>query len=113
MMFGYACDENDALMPAPIHYAHQLTRKLTDVRKKKQLPWLRPDGKSQVAVEYRDGRPVRIDSVVVSTQHAGEIGTKALQEAVMESVIKKALPKKLLDAKTRYYINPTGRFVIG
>jgi S-adenosylmethionine synthetase len=113
MMFGYACDESDALMPAPIHYAHQLTRKLADVRRKKQLPWLRPDGKSQVAVEYRDGRPARIDSVVVSTQHAEEIGTKALQEAVMESVIKKALPRKLLDSRTRYYINPTGRFVIG
>ena len=113
MMFGYACDETDALMPAPIFYAHKLTRKLAEVRKKKTLPWLRPDGKSQVAVQYEDGRPVRIDSVVVSTQHAEDVKQKHLEEAIREEVISKALPKKLVDAKTRFFINPTGRFVIG
>lgn len=113
MMFGYACDETETLMPAPIYFAHLLTKRLADARKKKTLSWLRPDGKSQVAVEYRDGRPVRIDSVVVSTQHAEDVSSKVLQEAVMETIIKKALPKKWLDKKTKYFINPTGRFVIG
>ncbi len=113
MMFGFACDDTDVLMPAPIHFAHALTKRLADARKKKQLQWLRPDGKSQVAIEYRDGRPHRIDSVVVSTQHSEDVSNKALHDGVMELVIKKALPKKLLDKKTRFYINPTGRFVIG
>ena len=112
MMFGYACDETPEFMPAPIHYAHALTRKLSEVRRK-SYDWLRPDGKSQVTVEYRNGRPARIDAVVVSTQHAEAITNKKLHEAVREDVIAKALPKKLIDAKTKIYINPTGRFVIG
>ena len=113
MMFGFACDETDVLMPAPIHLAHLLTKRLSDVRKKKGLAWLRPDGKSQVAVEYRDGRPVRVDSIVVSTQHAPEVSNKEIHEGVMELVIKKAIPKKWIDKKTKFFINPTGRFVIG
>ncbi|AKF83757.1 methionine adenosyltransferase [Myxococcus fulvus] len=112
MMFGFACDETPELMPAPLHYAHALTRKLADVRRK-QHDWLRPDGKSQVTVEYREGRPVRIDAVVVSTQHAEDISNKRIQEAIREDVIAKALPKKLIDNKTKFFINPTGRFVVG
>jgi S-adenosylmethionine synthetase len=112
MMFGYACNETPELMPAPIHYAHALTRRLAEVRRKLH-PWLRPDGKSQVTVQYADGHPVRIDTVVVSTQHAEEASNKKIHAAMMEDVILKALPKRLLDKKTRYHINPTGRFVIG
>jgi S-adenosylmethionine synthetase len=112
MMFGYACNETPELMPAPIHYAHALTRRLAEVRRKLH-PWLRPDGKSQVTVQYVDGHPVRIDTVVVSTQHAEEASNKKIHAAMMEDVIAKALPKRLLDRKTRYHINPTGRFVIG
>jgi len=112
MMFGFACDETPELMPAPISYAHALTRRLADVRRKTHA-WLRPDGKSQVTVEYKDGRPVRIDAVVVSTQHAEEISNKKLHEAIREDVIAKALPARLMDKKTKIYINPTGRFVIG
>jgi len=112
MMFGYACNETPELMPAPIHYAHALTRRLAEVRRKLH-PWLRPDGKSQVTVQYENGRPVRIDTVVVSTQHAEEASNKKIHAAMMEDVIAKALPKRLLDKKTRYHINPTGRFVIG
>jgi S-adenosylmethionine synthetase len=112
MMFGYACNETPELMPAPIQYAHTLTRRLAEVRRKKH-DWMRPDGKSQVTVEYRDGKPVRIDAVVVSTQHSEEVGNKKIRDAVMEDVIKAALPAKLLDRKTKYFINPTGRFVVG
>jgi S-adenosylmethionine synthetase len=112
MMFGYACNETPELMPAPIHYAHALTKKLADVRRK-SLDWLRPDGKSQVTVQYENGKPARIDTVVVSTQHADHVSNKKIHEAVREEVILKALPKKLLDRKTRFFINPTGRFVIG
>jgi S-adenosylmethionine synthetase len=112
MMFGYACNETSELMPAPIHYAHALTKRLADVRRK-SLDWLRPDGKSQVTVQYENGKPVRIDTVVVSTQHADSVSNKKIHEAVREEVILKALPKKLLDRKTRFFINPTGRFVIG
>jgi len=112
MMFGFACDETPELMPAPISYAHLLTRRLAEVRRK-QHPWLRPDGKSQVTVEYRDCQPVRIDTVVVSTQHAEEVSNKKIHEAVMEDVIFKSLPRRLLDKKTKFHINPTGRFVIG
>jgi S-adenosylmethionine synthetase len=112
MMFGYACNETPELMPAPIHYAHALTRRLADLRRK-SLDWLRPDGKSQVTVQYENGKPVRIDTVVVSTQHADSVSNKKIHEAVREEVILKALPKKLLDRKTRFFINPTGRFVIG
>ncbi|WP_426754998.1 methionine adenosyltransferase [Myxococcus sp. Y35] len=112
MMFGFACDETPELMPAPIHYAHAITRRLADARRK-QHPWIRPDGKSQVTVEYRDGRPARIDAVVVSTQHSDEVSNKKIQEAIREDVIAKALPKKLIDNKTKFFINPTGRFVVG
>ena len=112
MMFGYACDDTTELMPAPISYAHALTRRLAEARRK-QHPWLRPDGKSQVTVEYKDGKPARIDAVVLSTQHSEEITNKKLQEAVREDVIARALPKGMMDKKTKIYINPTGRFVIG
>ncbi|HEX4804160.1 MAG TPA: methionine adenosyltransferase [Myxococcaceae bacterium] len=112
MMFGFACDETPELMPAPICYAHLLTRRLAEVRRK-QHSWLRPDGKSQVTVEYRDNQPTRIDTVVVSTQHADDVSNKRIHEAVMEDVIFKALPRRLLDKKTKFHINPTGRFVIG
>ena len=112
MMFGYACNETAELMPAPIHYAHALTKKLADIRKKKH-DWLRPDGKSQVTVEYVDGKPSRIDAVVVSTQHAEEASNKKIKDVIMEEVIKASLPAKLMDKKTKFFINPTGRFVIG
>lgn len=112
MMFGFACDDTPELMPAPISYAHALTQRLSAVRRK-QHAWIRPDGKSQVTVEYREGRPVRIDAVVVSTQHSDEVSNKKIHDAVMDDVILKALPKKLIDKKTKFFINPTGRFVIG
>jgi S-adenosylmethionine synthetase len=112
MMFGFACDETPDFMPAPIHYAHALTRRLAEVRRK-QHDWIRPDGKSQVSVEYKGGRPVRIDTVVVSTQHSEEISNKKIHEAIREDVIAKALPAKLIDKKTKFFINPTGRFVVG
>ncbi len=114
MMFGYACRETQELMPAAISYAHNLTRALTAARKDGVLPWLRPDGKSQVTVEYaEDGSVKRIDTVVVSTQHAPEIAISDLREAVIETIIKENLPSRLLDADTKFYVNPTGRFVIG
>ena len=114
LMFGYACDETRTLMPAPIHWAHRLTKQLSKVRKNGRLPWLRPDGKSQVTIEYsEDGKPTRIDAVVVSTQHAAEISHKNLVKAVRDEVVAPVLPKKLLDGKTKYWINPTGRFVVG
>jgi len=113
LMFGYACDETPELMPAPIMYAHQLSKQLAAVRKKNAVDFLRPDGKSQVTVEYENDVPKRIETVVVSTQHGPEVKHKALKEAVMELVIKKALPKHLLDSKTKYFVNPTGRFVVG
>jgi S-adenosylmethionine synthetase len=112
MMFGYACDETPELMPAPIQYAHALTRQLAKVRKGGES-WLRPDGKSQVSVEYRDGKPARIDTVVISTQHSADASNKQIHEAVHELVIMKALPRRLLDKKTKFHINPTGRFVVG
>ncbi len=112
MMFGYACDETPELMPAPIQYAHAVTRQLAKARRG-ALDFLRPDGKSQVTVEYRAGKVARIDAVVVSTQHAAEVSNKKLHAAVREEVIAKALPRKLVDRKTKIYINPTGRFVIG
>jgi S-adenosylmethionine synthetase len=112
MMFGYACDETPELMPAPIHYAHAVTRQLAKARKG-GLDFLRPDGKSQVTVEYRGGKILRIDTVVVSTQHADHVSNKKLHAAIREEVIAKALPKKLVDRKTKIFINPTGRFVIG
>ena len=114
MMFGFACDETEELMPAPIGYAHNLTRALSALRKNGTLPWLRPDGKSQVSVQYDEtGRPERIDTVVVSTQHAESIDIDTLRQTVIDTVILPNLPKRLLDADTKFYVNPTGRFVIG
>jgi S-adenosylmethionine synthetase len=113
LMFGFAVDETPNLMPAPIDYAHQLARELAAVRKAKKVDFLRPDGKTQVTLEYEDDRPARIDAVVVSTQHDDEVKYKHLRDAVMELVIEKVLPKKLLDKNTKFHVNPTGRFVIG
>jgi S-adenosylmethionine synthetase len=113
LMFGYACNETEELMPMPIQLAHRLTQRLSELRKNKKLPFLRPDGKSQVTVEYRDGKPVRVDCVVVSTQHSEDVSTEELRSAVMEHVIKPIVPANMLDAKTKFHINPTGRFVIG
>ena len=112
MMFGFACDETPELMPAPIHYAHAVTRQLAKARRS-GLEFLRPDGKSQVTVEYREGKPFRIDAVVCSTQHAPDVSNRKLHAAVREEVIARALPKRLVDRRTKIYINPTGRFVIG
>jgi len=113
LMFGYACDETPELMPAPIMYAHQLAKQLATVRKKNQVDFLRPDGKTQVTVEYENDVPTRIETVVVSSQHAESVKHKTLKEAIMELVVKKTLPKQLLDKNTKYFINPTGRFVVG
>ena len=113
MMFGYASNETDVLMPAPITLAHRLVKKQSEVRKKRKVDWLRPDAKSQVTMVYEDGKPVAIDAVVLSTQHAPDVSQKTLKEAVMELIIKPVLPKKLVHKNTRFHINPTGRFVIG
>ena len=113
LMFGYACDETEVLMPMPITFAHALTKRQSEVRKGGVLSWLRPDAKSQVTIEYEDNRPLRIEAVVLSTQHSPEIGYEALKEAVMEEIIKPVLPARMIDAKTKFFINPTGRFVIG
>ncbi len=112
-MFGYACNETEELMPMPIQLAHRLTQRLSEVRKSKKVDFLRPDGKSQVTVEYRDGKPVRVDCVVISTQHSDTVPNEDLRHAIMEHVIKPIIPAHMLDAKTKYHINPTGRFVIG
>ncbi len=113
LMFGFACDETPELMPLPIQLAHNLTRKLSEIRRSGELPYLRPDGKSQVTVEYRDGRPFRVEAVVISTQHAEEVTTEQLREDILEKVIKSTVSSELLDENTKYHINPTGRFVIG
>jgi S-adenosylmethionine synthetase len=113
MMFGYACNETDVLMPAPITYAHRLVKRQAEVRHKGILPWLRPDAKSQVSFRYLDGKPVAIDTVVLSTQHSPDIADADLHEAVMDEIIKPVLPQEWLSKETRYFINPTGRFVIG
>lgn len=113
MMFGYACCETGALMPLPITLANRLTRKLEQVRREKLLPYLLPDGKAQVSVEYEDGKPKRISAVVVSAQHSAEAGIDALRDAILEQVIFPVLPPELLDEHTEYFINPTGRFVVG
>ncbi len=113
MMFGFACNETPSLMPMPIYLAHKLTRNLSVTRKNGKLPWLRPDGKSQVTVEYHKGKPVRVDTVVVSTQHNPEISQAQIREDVIEEVIRPVIPPEMLDDKTKYHINPTGRFVIG
>ena len=113
MMFGFACDETEELMPMPISLAHKLTRALTEARKSGVLTYLRPDGKSQVTVEYEDDKPVRVDTVVISTQHSPDVDQETIYRDVLEHIIKKVIPAELLDEKTKYYINPTGRFVIG
>ncbi len=113
LMFGFACNETPELMPLPIQLAHQLTRRLSEARKSGELPYLRPDGKSQVTVEYRDGRPFRLDAVVISSQHADDISNEQLRAEIQEKVIKQAVSAELLDKNTKYHINPTGRFVTG
>lgn len=113
MMFGYACNETDALMPLPIYLAHKLTRRLAEVRKNGTLPWLRPDGKSQVTVEYAYGRPKRIDTVLISTQHAPEISQEDIRAGLIEKVILPVLPADMVDDQIKIFTNPTGRFVIG
>ncbi|MHB8931608.1 MAG: methionine adenosyltransferase [Melioribacteraceae bacterium] len=116
IMFGFACDQTPEYMPMPIVYAHKLMKRLADIRKKniKLMPYLRPDSKSQVTIEYDDNhRPVRVDAVVISTQHDGDVSQKKIKEDVIKHVIKKVIPEKYLDSKTKYFVNPTGRFEIG
>jgi S-adenosylmethionine synthetase len=113
LMFGFACDETPELMPMPIQLAHQLTYRLSEVRKSKKVDFLRPDGKSQVTIEYRNGKPSRLDAVVISTQHSDTVSNDDLRDAILEHVIKPVVPLAMLDKNTKYYINPTGRFVIG
>ncbi|MCX5590030.1 methionine adenosyltransferase [Alcaligenes endophyticus] len=113
LMFGYACDETPDLMPAPIWYAHRLVQRQSELRKDGRLSWLRPDAKSQVTFRYVDGRPVEVDTIVLSTQHAPEVSQEEIREAVIEHIIKPSIPEDLLGAKTRFLVNPTGKFVIG
>ncbi|WP_333839905.1 methionine adenosyltransferase [Pelomicrobium sp.] len=113
LMFGFACDETPQLMPVPIFYAHRLMQRQAELRKDGRLPWLRPDAKSQVSVRYVNGRPVHVETVVISTQHAPDISHAAITEAVVEEIVKPVLPKELINADTRYLVNPTGRFVVG
>jgi len=113
LMFGYACDETASLMPLPIHYAHRIMQRQAEVRRDGRLPWLRPDAKSQLSVRYVDGRPVSIDTIVVSTQHDPGVSHAQISEAVIEEVIKPVVPNELLTSNTRYLVNPTGRFVVG
>ena len=113
LMFGYACDETPDLMPAPIWYSHRLVQRQSELRKDGRLPWLRPDAKSQVTFRYVNGRPVEVDTVVLSTQHAPEISQAAIREAVIEDIIKPSFPEGLITPQTKFLVNPTGRFVIG
>ena len=113
LMFGYACKDTEALMPMPIYLAHGLTRRLAHVRKSGQLPWLRPDGKSQVTVEYENGKPKRIHTVVIAAQHSPEVDYDTLREAIIEKVVMEVIPAEMLNESTQYFINTTGRFVVG
>ena len=113
LMFGYACNHTPEFMPMPIQFAHKITMRLAEARKKGVLKFLRPDGKSQVTIEYIDNKPKRVDTVVVSSQHSPEVDSKVLKDAIMEEIIKKSVPAEYLDKNTKYYINPTGRFVVG
>ena len=113
LMFGFACDETKELMPLPISLAHRLAKRLSEVRKQKIISYLRPDGKVQVTIEYNDGKPVRVDTIVIYTQHDSDVDLDVLKKDIKDKVIKEIVPKELLDEKTKYYINPTGRFVIG
>ena len=113
LMFGYACDETPELMPMPIIFAHRLTRRLAEVRKKKILDFLRPDGKSQVTIQYVNGKPVRVDSVVIAAQHSDSVAYNTLREGIIEEVIREIIPEPLRDKNTKYYVNTTGRFVVG
>ncbi|WP_420630823.1 methionine adenosyltransferase [Candidatus Leptofilum sp.] len=113
MMFGFACNETDTLMPLPIHLAHLLTRRLSEVRRNGTLPWVRPDGKAQVTIEYSYGKPKRVDTVLISTQHAPDVDNDAIRASIIEHVIKPVLPVNLVDEKLRVFVNPTGRFVVG
>jgi S-adenosylmethionine synthetase len=113
LMFGYACNETPELMPMPIMFAHKLTKRLADVRKSGLLPFLRPDSKSQVSIQYINDKPIRVDAVVVSSQHVPDVTYDTLKEAIIEEVVRKIIPEGLLDEKTKYFINPTGRFVVG
>ena len=113
MMFGYACDENAMLMPTPIYLAHKLSRRLAEVRKNGTLEWVRPDGKSQVTIEYQYGKPVRVDTALISTQHAPEISQEDIREAIIQHVIRPVLPEDMVDDALKIFVNPTGRFVTG
>lgn len=113
LMFGFACNETPELMPMPIQLAHNLTKKLSEVRRNGELSYLRPDGKSQVSVEYKDGKPFRVEAVVISSQHSDDVDNETIRKDVMEKVIKAVIPAELLDENTKYHINPTGRFVVG
>ena len=113
MMFGFACNETDVLMPMPIYLAHKLTRRLTEVRKNGTLPWLRPDGKSQVTIEYHFGKPARVDTVLISTQHSPDVTPEEIRAAIIEHVINPVIPAELVDGEMNIFVNPTGRFVIG
>jgi len=113
LMFGFACDETDELMPLPIVLAHKLVRRLSEVRKAGHLPFLRPDGKSQVTVEYINGRPARVDCVVISTQHSDSVSNREIHDGILKEVIQHVVPPSLLDSRTKFHINPTGRFVVG
>jgi S-adenosylmethionine synthetase len=113
LMFGYACKDTSTLMPMPIYLAHRLTRRLAHVRKSGRLPWLRPDGKSQVTVEYVDGKPVRVHTVVIAAQHSPDVDYDTLREAIIEQVVMDVIPEEMLDKDTQYFINTTGRFVVG
>jgi S-adenosylmethionine synthetase len=113
LMFGYACNETESLMPFPIWYAHRLVEKQAELREKGIIPWLRPDAKSQLTVEYEDGKPVRVHTVLISTQHASDVDNETIRKEVIEKIIKAVIPARYLDAKTIYHVNPTGRFVVG